>query len=89
MKHVRTLVALPAVAVGIVLAGATQASARPVDPDWGNHESVVVVHEPGPTVQVHDTANEARQAGAAAIGGAAVALAAVWIHRRRHPAEAY
>ena len=85
MKHIRTLIAVPVLACGIVLAGASQASARPVDPESGPHgEGAVVVYEPGPAVQVDDNVAESVQAGASAIGGAGIALAALWAYRRRH-----
>ena len=89
MKHVRIIVAVPAVATGIVLAGASQASAREVDPEWSHNDPVVVIHEPGPAVPVDDTANELRQAGASAIGGSVITLAVLWAYRRRHPDENY
>jgi hypothetical protein len=89
MRHVRIFAAVPIMIGGIVLAGATHASARAIDPELQRHEPVVVVHEPGPVVPVDDAAGEARQAGAAALGGACVALGAVWIHRRRHPSDPY
>ena len=87
MKYVRTIIAVPAVAAGVVLVGATQASAREIDPEMGYHEQVVIVPQPGPAVPVDDTANELRQAGAAAIGGSIITLAAQWVHRRRNPVE--
>jgi hypothetical protein len=87
MKHIRTLIAVPVLTCGIVLVGATQASARYVDPEQGAHGNSVVV--PGPTIKVDDTVTEGLQAGASAIGGAGIALAAVWAHRRRHPAGAH
>ena len=47
--------------------------------------AAVVVPEPGPIVQVDDNVAEGLQAGASAIGGAGIALAALWAYRRRHP----
>jgi hypothetical protein len=44
----------------------------------------VVVYEPGPAVQVDDNVAESVQAGASAICGAGIALAALWAYRRRH-----
>ena len=88
MKHISTLVAVPVLACGAVVAGAAQASASNVDPEPGARgESVVVV--PGPPVQVDDTIAEGLEAGASAIGGAGIALAAVWAYRRRHPVAAH
>ena len=86
MKHIRTLIAVPVVTCGFVLAGATQASAQYVDPEKGRHgDSAVVVAELGPTVQLDDNVAGSVQAGASAIGGAGIALAALWAYRRRHP----
>ncbi len=90
MKHISTLAAVPVLTCGIVLVGATQASARRIDPEDGSHgESVVVVHDPGATVKVDDKVAEGLQAGASAIGGAGLALAATWAYRRRHPLGAH
>jgi hypothetical protein len=80
MKHIHTLVAVPVLTCGIALAGATQASAREINPE-DTYRSVVVVHDPGPD----DTIAEALQAGASAIGGAGIALVALGAYRRRHP----
>lgn len=85
MKYVRILVALPVLAFGIMAAAASQASAREIDPEGGSRHVVVVVHDPGTTITVDDNIGEALQAGASAIGGAGIALAAVWAYRRRHP----
>ena len=87
MKHISTLVAVPVLACGAVAVAAAQASASNVDPEPGARgDSVVVVRDPGPTVKVDDSVAEGLQAGASAIGGAAITLAAVWAYRRRHPA---
>ena len=82
MKHIRTLVAVPALTCGVVLAGTTQASAREIDPEEADRPNVVVGHEP--TIPGDDTVAEALQTGAGAIGGAAIALTVLWAHRRRH-----
>ncbi|TDO54654.1 hypothetical protein EV643_101444 [Kribbella sp. VKM Ac-2527] len=37
------------------------------------------------TVAVDDTAVEALQAGASAVGGAGLVLGTLWLYRRRHP----
>ena len=84
MKYIRTLVAVPVLTCGIALASATQASARDIDPDDKYREAVVVVHDPGPAIEVDDTFAEGLQAGASAIGGAGIALAALWAYRRRY-----
>ena len=89
MKHIYTLVAIPAVACGIVLAGSAQASARVIYPEDDYRENVVVVHEQGPITKVDDALAESLQAGASAIGGAGIALSALWVYRRRHPLGAH
>jgi hypothetical protein len=88
MKYIHTLVAVPVLTCGIALAGATQASAMEIFPE-DDYRQVVVVPEPGPTIEVDDTATEALQAGAAAIGGAGIALAVLWTYRRRYPVRAH
>ena len=89
MKRIYSLAALPVLACGFVLAGANQASAREIDPEQAYRQPVLVVHEPGQRVEVHDTTAEVRQTGAGAVGGAAIAVAALWAYRRRHPAAAH
>jgi hypothetical protein len=89
MKYIHTLVAIPAVACGIVLAGWTQASARVIYPEDDYHEIVVVVPGPEKRVSVDDNLAEGLQAGASAIGGAGIALSALWAYRRRHPLGAH
>jgi hypothetical protein len=37
------------------------------------------------SIEVDDQGAEALQAGASALGGAAIAFAGMWLHRRRHP----
>lgn len=89
MKHIYTLVAIPAVACGIVLAGSAQASARVIYPEDDYRETVLVVPGPEHRVNVDDTLAESLQAGASAIGGAGIALSALWVYRRRHPLGAH
>ncbi|TCC54419.1 hypothetical protein E0H73_38900 [Kribbella pittospori] len=89
MKHIYALAALPVLACGFVLAGSAQASARVIYPEESYSGSVVVVHEPGPTIRVDDNLAEAVQTGVGAIGGAAVAMATLWAYRRRYPAGAH
>jgi hypothetical protein len=48
----------------------------------------VVISEPGPIVQIDDHVTEGLQAAGSAIGGAGIALAALWAYRRRHPVGA-
>ena len=89
MKHITTLVAVPVLTCGFMLAASTQASASYVDPEWGRHgEPAVVISEPGPIVQVDDHVAEGLQAAGSAIGGAGITLAALWAYRRRHPVGA-
>jgi hypothetical protein len=89
MKYIRTLVAVPLLICGFALAGATQASAREIHPEDDYREAVVVIREPGPSIEVDDVVAEGLQAGASAIGGAGIALAALWAYRRRHPVSAH
>ncbi|MFG1623450.1 hypothetical protein [Kribbella sp. NPDC049227] len=84
MNHIHTLVAVPALTLGITVAAASQASAREIYPEGDYRQPVVVVHDPGPTIEVDDNVAEGLQAGASAIGGAGIALAALWAYRRRH-----
>jgi len=89
MKHITTLVAVPVLTCGFAVAGATQASARYVDPETGARgEPAVIIHDPGPIVQVDDHVAEGLQAAGSAIGGAGITLAALWAYRRRHPVGA-
>jgi hypothetical protein len=88
MKYIHTLVAVPVLTCGIALAGAIQASAGEINPEDDYRESVVVVHDPASSIEVDDTVAEGLQAGAGAIGGAGIALAALWGYRRRHPISA-
>ncbi len=89
MKYIRSIVAVPVVAAGFAFAGAAQASAADVDPDIGKAAFPVVIETEGPRMQVDDTVSEAVQAGAAAAGGAGIAMAAVWATRRRHVIQPY
>jgi hypothetical protein len=88
MKHRYTILALPALVCGTVVAGSNQAwSERPIDPDMRHHRPAVV--QPGPPdrvqVEVDDTAAEALQTGAGVLGGAALTMTGLWLYRRRHP----
>jgi len=89
MKYIHTLVAIPVVAGGIVLGATTEASAREIDPEASYREPVVVVHDPGPMVEVDDTGAEALQTGAGAIGGAGITIAVLWAYRRRQTIHAH
>ena len=83
MKRICTLVALLVVACGGVFAAAVPALATEPPPDGTIGPGVVVVYEPGRTVPVDDNVAEGLQAGTAALGGAGIALAALWAYRRR------
>ena len=87
MKHICTLVAVPVLTCGAVLAGASQASATDVDPEPGAHGERCRSRPrcQARRVEVDDTVAEALQTGAAALGGAGIAVAALWAYRRRHP----
>jgi hypothetical protein len=91
MKHIYSIVALPVLVCGTVLAGSPQASARVIDPESGYRDNVVVVQGPGRTnrVQVDDNLADSLQTGAGALGGAGLAVAAMWLYRRRHPLAAH
>ncbi|MFI6826165.1 MULTISPECIES: hypothetical protein [unclassified Kribbella] len=88
MKHRYTILALPVLAFGAIVAGSAEASARPIDPDERHQRPpVVYVDRVGPTtqVQVDDNITEALQTGAGVLGGAGLAMAGLWAYRRRHP----
>jgi len=94
MKHISTLVALPVLTCGFVLAVSAPAWGREPEPPpdgtiGSSGGSIVVVHEPGATIAVDDNLAEGLQAGAAALGGAGVSMAALWAYRRRHPVSAH
>jgi hypothetical protein len=88
MKYIHTLATVPVLAVGIVLAGTTQASAREINPEEDRTQGRII-RDPGPVIEVDDTVTEALQGGASAIGGAGIALAALWAYRRRHPVRVH
>jgi hypothetical protein len=88
MNHTRTALAVAALALSAAAVGATNAAAtHPAEN--GTLPVTVVPHDPPPTatieVPVDDITSEALQAGASALGGASIALGAVWIYRRRQP----
>ncbi|TDO48547.1 hypothetical protein EV643_107176 [Kribbella sp. VKM Ac-2527] len=97
MSHIRSLVAGSMLAIAASSAVATQAMAG-VPEESRQLPAAVVPHDPPnypeydsryevtPTVTVSadDTTSEAFQAGASALGGAALALAGAWTYRRRH-----
>lgn len=89
MIHARTPIAISALALSAAALGATQASAQ-YEPGPGSAPATVppVSAPASPTdlvkAAVDDTASEGIQAGASALGGAGIALAGLWIYRRRH-----
>jgi hypothetical protein len=93
MNHKRSIIAVPVLAVTAVVIGSAEATAAdaPERPD-----SAALMPDPGPPnypsydiatpttgTSVDDTASEALQASASALGGASLALAGVWVYRRR------
>jgi len=89
MKRRYTILALPVLIGGAVVAGSDQASARPFDPDARHHRPVAVQPLPAEQVRVEvkvdDSVTEAVQTGAGVLGGAALAMTGLWLYRRRHP----
>ena len=83
MKHRHTVLAVPLFVCGAAASGASQAAAVPPgEPDdTRNNQATVEVY-------VDDTANEVMQTAAGALGGAGLATAGFWFHRRRHPLAA-
>jgi hypothetical protein len=86
MNHARTAIAVSALALTAAALGATNAAAtHPAEN--GPLPATVMPHDPPPAmtieVPVDDTTAEGLQAGASALGGASIALGAVWIYRRR------
>lgn len=98
MKHPFSILAALAFAAGTTMLGATAASAMPPDEPGPGVTATVPPGPPNypeypvqPPVDgtttaitaVDDTGTEALQAGASAIGGAAIALTAMWFVQRR------
>jgi hypothetical protein len=89
MKHRYSILALPVLVCGAVVAGSDQTWAHPTDPDARHHRPAVVQGPPEPVpVEVDDTVAEALQTAAGALGGAGLATAGLWLYRRRHPLAA-
>lgn len=92
MKHRYIAIALPVLVCGATVAGASAASARPIDPDVRHNgtTSTVVVEGPERKVEVpvDDTANEAAQTAAGVLLGAGMATGGLVFYRRRHPVVA-
>ena len=86
MKRSYSLVGMPVFVCATILAGSSQASARPIDPD-AHYRRTPVIETPGPRIEVpvDDTATEVLQTGAGALGGAALTFAGFWLYKRRHP----
>jgi hypothetical protein len=86
MNHRRSIIAISALAAAVVTATATEASAK-VPPEDTSRPATVVPHDPPPTrtveIPVDDNSVETLQAGASALGGAGIALAGMWLYRRR------
>jgi hypothetical protein len=85
MKRRYGIIAVPILVCGTALAGASQASARPIYPDEDYPGASTVVPGPIQEVQVDDNLAETLQTGAGAVGGAGLAIAGLWLYRRRHP----
>ncbi|MEV0286932.1 hypothetical protein AB0H36_22690 [Kribbella sp. NPDC050820] len=99
MKHPLSILAALAFAAGTTMIGATAASAMPPDepsprvteavpagpPNYPEYpeEPAGVPDTSTALTAVDDTGTEALQAGASAIGGAAIALATMWLVQRR------
>jgi hypothetical protein len=92
--------AVSALALGAIGLTATEASARvpddvprdttvtrqdPKPPSYPNYGPEYEVPQ-GVTVSRDDNGVEVLQAGASALGGAAIAFGAMWLYRRRHAA---
>jgi|1186.fasta_scaffold963017_2 hypothetical protein len=91
MRFHYSVIAVPILVCGAATAGAVQASARPVDPDYRHRNPPVLVEQPGPRVEVpvDDATTEALQTTAGALAGAGLALSGAWLYRRRHPLAAH
>ena len=87
MNRKYTAALVPVLALGAIAFTASEATAIVKDPRNDGQSGVVVLPEPRPVVQVpvDDTWTEAAQAGASALGGAAIAFGALWLYRRRQP----
>ena len=96
MNRTLTTLAVSALALGAIGLTATEASARV--PDDVPQDTTVTPHNPGPpNYPNYDPAYEVRrassasddygaevlQSGASAVGGAGIALGAMWLYRRR------
>ena len=94
MRPSHLFAGLPVLVCATILAGSSQASAHPTDPD-ARHHRITVTERPGPIEEVlvgvpipmDDTANDVLQTTAGALGGAGVAAAGVLLYRRRHAAR--
>ncbi|WP_405066161.1 hypothetical protein OG558_30970 [Kribbella sp. NBC_01510] len=91
MKYRYSILALPVLVCGAVVAGSDQASAHPTDPDARHNRPAVVQSDPPERVLVgvDDTVAEILQTGAGALGGATLTMTGLWLYRRRHPLAAH
>ena len=90
MKHRYTILALPVLVCGAIVAGSDPASAtRPIDPDMRHHRTAVAQPAPPEQVRVEvaadDPAAQVLETGAGVLGGAALTMTGLWLYRRRHP----
>jgi hypothetical protein len=92
MKRKYAAIAVPVLVCGAAFAGSSQASAQNVEPQGGgSRDTLMYVDVPGPerVVAVDDSLAETLQTGAGALGGAGLAVACLWLYRRRHPMLAH
>jgi hypothetical protein len=90
MNRTTTAVAVSALALGVIGASAGTANAINQYPDSAGVGAINQYPDdvaggdspPAVTVQVDDAKSEAVQAGAAALGGAGLAFAGLWLYRR-------
>jgi hypothetical protein len=90
MNHKRSVIVVPALAAVVFTLTAAEATAR-VIPEHTTESRSVMPHDPPAvpyvdetiTVTADDAAAEGVQAGAAALGGAGLALVGMWRYRRR------
>jgi hypothetical protein len=90
MNNARTAIAVSAIALTTAaLAAPTATANHPAEN--GTLPAIVIPRDPPPPkvveVQVDDTRSEALQSGSSALGGAAIALSALWLYRRQRAAS--
>ena len=94
MNHKRIIITAPVLAVAALAFTSAESNAKvlpypapaAVAPHDPNPSTYAVPTQPAATTTIvsDDNAAEAFQAGASALGGAGIALAAMWLYRRRH-----